>query len=159
MIIYNRCREEQAFRGRLAVERYEIDGGRPLVGEVSIQGSKNAVLPMMAAAVLHQGTVVLEHCPVISDVQCMVRILEKLGCTVNWEGHTLIIDAQEIRSVTVPEKEAKRMRSSVMLLGALLGRKGKAQGYAIPAAVSLAGGHRPASVGAGADGRSGHPGR
>ena len=63
MIIYNRCREEQAFRGRLAVERYEIDGGRPLVGEVSIQGSKNAVLPMMAAAVLHQGTVVLEHCP------------------------------------------------------------------------------------------------
>lgn len=127
MIIYNRCREEQAFRGRLAVERYEIDGGRPLVGEVSIQGSKNAVLPMMAAAVLHQGTVVLEHCPVISDVQCMVRILEKLGCTVNWEGHTLIIDAQEIRSVTVPEKEAKRMRSSVMLLGALLGRKGKAR--------------------------------
>ena len=84
MIIYNRCREEQAFRGRLAVERYEIDGGRPLVGEVSIQGSKNAVLPMMAAAVLHQGTVVLEHCPVISDVQCMVRILEKLGCTPPW---------------------------------------------------------------------------
>ena len=90
MIIYNRCREEQAFRGRLAVERYEIDGGRPLVGEVSIQGSKNAVLPMMAAAVLHQGTVVCEHCPVISDDRCMVRILEKLGCTVNWEGHTLI---------------------------------------------------------------------
>ena len=63
----------------------------------------------------------------ISDVQCMVRILEKLGCTVNGEGHTLIIDAQEIRSVTLPEKEAKRMRSSVMLLGALLGRKGKAR--------------------------------
>ena len=109
------------------MDRYVIDGGRPLTGEVSIQGSKNAVLPMMAAAVLHQGTVVLEHCPMIADVRCMVRILEKLGCTVNWEGHTLIIEAKEIRSLTVPEKEAKRMRSSVMLLGALLGRKGKAR--------------------------------
>ena len=109
------------------MDRYVIDGGRPLTGEVRIQGSKNAVLPMMAAAVLHQGTVVLEHCPLIADVRCMVRILEKLGCTVNWEGHTLIIEAQEIRSVTVPEKEAKRMRSSVMLLGALLGRKGRAR--------------------------------
>ena len=129
------------------------------MGEVSIQGSKNAVLPMMAAAVLHQGTVVLEHCPVISDVQCMVRILEKLGCTVNWEGHTLIIDAQEIRSVTVPEKEAKRMRSSVMLLGALLGRKGKARLCHPGGCVIGRRPIRPASVGAGADGRSGHPGR
>ncbi|WNV59616.1 hypothetical protein RJD28_12035 [Oscillospiraceae bacterium NTUH-002-81] len=114
---------------------------------------------MMAAAVLHQGTVVLEHCPVISDVQCMVRILEKLGCTVNWEGHTLIIDAQEIRSVTVPEKEAKRMRSSVMLLGGAAGQKGQSPAMLSRRLCHWQAAHRPASVGAGADGRSGHPGR
>lgn len=106
--------------------RYEIEGGRPLNGELTVQGSKNAVLPMMAAALLCRGSVVLHNCPRIDDVFCMIRILEHLGCTVNWEGHTVIIDAYEVRSETVPAKEAKRMRSSVILLGALLGRRKKA---------------------------------
>ncbi|MDY5539959.1 MAG: UDP-N-acetylglucosamine 1-carboxyvinyltransferase [Lachnospiraceae bacterium] len=106
--------------------RYEIEGGRPLNGELTVQGSKNAVLPMMAAALLCRGSVVLHNCPRIDDVFCMIRILEHLGCTVNWEGHTVIIDAYEVRSEIVPAKEAKRMRSSVILLGALLGRRKKA---------------------------------
>ena len=105
--------------------RYEIEGGRPLNGELTVQGSKNAVLPMMAAALLCRGSVVLHNCPRIDDVFCMIRILEHLGCTVNWEGHTVIIDAYEVRSEIVPAKEAKRMRSSVILLGALLGRRKK----------------------------------
>ena len=106
--------------------RYEIEGGRPLNGELTVQGSKNAVLPMMAAALLCRGSVVLHNCPRIDDVFCMIRILEHLGCTVNWEGHTVIIDAYEVRSEIVPAKEAKRMRSSVILLGALLGSRKKA---------------------------------
>ncbi len=106
--------------------RYEIEGGRALAGELKIQGSKNAVLPMMAAAVLNRGSIVLHNCPRIEDVFCMIRILESLGCAVNWEEHTLIIDAYEISSDAVPFEDAKRMRSSVILLGALLGRVKKA---------------------------------
>ena len=84
------------------------------------------VLPMMAAALLQRGTVILHNCPRILDVFCMKRILEHLGCRVDWDGHTLLIDAYELRGCAVPREEAKKMRSSVILLGALLGRRRRA---------------------------------
>ena len=105
---------------------YEIEGGHRLEGECRIQGSKKAVLPMMAAALLQRGTVILHNCPRILDVFCMIRILEHLGCRVDWDGHTLLIDAYELRGCAVPREEAKKMRSSVILLGALLGRRRRA---------------------------------
>ena len=64
----------------------EIEGLRPLDGEVTVQGSKNAVLPMMAAAVLHRGTTVLKNVPLIRDVFCMADILRSMGCECRLEG-------------------------------------------------------------------------
>lgn len=103
-----------------------IQGYHPLRGELEVQGSKNAVLPMMAAALLHRGTTVLTHVPRIQDVSCMMGILESVGCGVWLEGHTLAIDAAKVTGVQIPEERGKAMRSSIILLGALLGRCGEA---------------------------------
>lgn len=102
-----------------------IEGGKPLYGQVYIQGSKNAALPMMAAAVLHKGITVLKHCPRITDVICMQKILHRLGAVTVWEGHTLIIDCRSIRDYRVPRNEACSIRSSISLMGSLLGRMGE----------------------------------
>lgn len=106
-----------------------IRGLRPLKGEIKIQGSKNAVLPMMAAAVLHNGITTLMDVPVIQDVLCMMGILEHLGCRCKLDGHVLTIDATCLTSVLIPEEQVKKMRSSIMLLGPLLGRCGEALTY------------------------------
>lgn len=102
-------------------------GDIPLRGEVAVQGSKNAALPLMAAAVLHRGRTVLHNCPHILDVDCMSDLLREVGCTVAREGHTLVIDAREVRSAHVRAESATRLRASVLLLGSLLGRLGEAE--------------------------------
>ncbi len=99
-----------------------IQGLQRLHGEISIQGSKNAALPVMAAALLHSGVVVIKNVPGIQDVFCMMEILEGLGCRCCRDGHTLTIDTRGLCCWQVPEDEGRRMRSSVMLLGPLLGR-------------------------------------
>ena len=65
----------------------EVQGLTPLEGEIKIQGSKNAVLPMMAAAILHKGTTVIENVPRIQDVFCMLGILDSIGCKCRLEGN------------------------------------------------------------------------
>lgn len=104
----------------------QVQGLQPLKGEVEIQGSKNAVLPMMAAAILHKGTTVITNVPRIQDVYCMMGILEFLGCTCVFSRNTLTIDASVLTSIRIPEYYVKSMRSSIMVLGALLGRAGEA---------------------------------
>lgn len=106
-----------------------VQGYYPLKGEIEIQGSKNAVLPMMAAAVLHKGTTVLNHVPRIQDVFCMMGILESMGCVCNLEGHTLTIDAKTLICCGIPKEGGKAMRSSIILLGSLLGRCKEAVAY------------------------------
>lgn len=101
-------------------------GLRTLNGEITIQGSKNAVLPVMAASLLHKGTTVITNVPAIQDVFCMKGILEYLGCRISFEDHTLVIDTRELASVRIPDLQVKQMRSSIMLLGPLLGRLGEA---------------------------------
>lgn len=100
----------------------EINGGKQLSGEVNIQGSKNAVLPILAATVLINGIVKLNNCPRILDVFHMIKILEAIGCNVNWDKSSLIIDTTRLNTSTVPEEYVKMMRSSIILMGALLGR-------------------------------------
>jgi len=102
-----------------------VQGYYPLKGEIEVQGSKNAALPMMAAAVLHKGTTVLKDVPRIQDVFCMMGILESMGCVCRLEGHTLAIDAKDLACTHIPEENGKAMRSSIVLLGALLGRCGE----------------------------------
>jgi len=108
------------------LEYLEIEGGNPLGGEVRIQGSKNAALPILSAALLNSGITVLHNCPKIIDVYYMLEILKGFGCQVIWERDTLIIDASCIYSSQVPKQYARQMRSSIMLLGSLLGRMGNA---------------------------------
>lgn len=104
------------------MEYIEIFGGRPLEGEVKIQGSKNAALPILAAAVLHKGTTVLHNCPRITDVMYMIQILEEMGCQTSWSGHSLHIDTKGLCAPFVSCGLGEKMRSSVILMGALLGR-------------------------------------
>lgn len=104
----------------------KITGKIPLKGEVKIQGSKNAALPMMAAALLNKGVTVLHGCPRIADVFVMEEILKKLGVKACWEGHTLVLDAEQVTGYEVDRKLGCQMRSSIVLLGSLLGRCGQA---------------------------------
>ena len=100
----------------------QIQGGCPLRGEVRIQGSKNAVLPILAACVLVPGVTVLKNCPDISDVACMCQLLRHVGARVDKQQDALIVDASAITSCHLPAEYVTRMRSSVILAGAMLGR-------------------------------------
>lgn len=105
--------------------QYEIEGGAPLYGSVKIQGSKNAALPIMAASVLQRECVCLEGCPDIADVRCMEAILGAMGAKVQRKGGDLYLDCGGIQTGEILPDYAKRMRSSVMLLGPVLGRVGE----------------------------------
>ena len=107
----------------------QIQGMRPLFGTVEIQGSKNAVLPLMAAAVLAPGVTVIRHVPAIEDVITMMKILEALGCPCSLGDGTLTIDAKDPDGIGIPEKYVGKMRSSCLLLGPLLSRMGEAVTY------------------------------
>lgn len=102
-----------------------IGGKTPLYGEVTIQGSKNSALPIMAAALLIPGESVLKNCPRIADVEYMSRILQDIGCRVIRRGRDLMIDAAVLSGGSLPAEYVTRMRSSVMLMGPLLGRLGQ----------------------------------
>lgn len=102
-----------------------ICGGYPLCGECRIQGSKNAVLPILAAAVLVEGTVTLENCPRITDVACMLKLLMGIGCRVQQDGAVITVDAGCITGEELSDAYVSKMRSSVILMGSMLGRKRK----------------------------------
>ena len=104
-----------------------IEGSYSLDGIIKIQGSKNGVLPVMAASLLHNGTTVLEHVPKIQDVFCMLGILNALGADCRMEENRLVISAVSLSGARIPEILAGQMRSSVMLLGPLLARLGQVE--------------------------------
>ena len=108
------------------VSTLQITGGRPLDGTVHVQGAKNSVLPILAAAILARGETVIHGCPLLSDVDAAVKILRHFGCTVNRFGHTLYIDSRVVTCCDIPESLMKEMRSSVIFLGAILARTGEA---------------------------------
>ena len=108
------------------MDSIHIDGGIPLQGQVKIQGSKNAALPVLAATILIKGKSYIENCPKITDVFQMQALLECFGCKTSWEGGCLKIDATNVCECRMSEKEAKSMRSSISLLGALIARCGEA---------------------------------
>lgn len=107
------------------MDAIHIRGGNALFGETKIQGSKNAVLPVLAAALLIEDVCIIENCPHISDVQHMQQLLKSIGCKVNLTDHTLTIDARNVSEDTMSGENVTGMRSSIMLLGAMLGRVGE----------------------------------
>lgn len=104
------------------MDSIQIDGGIPLQGQVKIQGSKNAALPVLAATILVRGKSLIENCPKIADVFQMQALLSSLGCKTAWEGNSLKVDATAVNNSRMPSEEVKAMRSSISLLGALIGR-------------------------------------
>ncbi|MDE5804537.1 MAG: UDP-N-acetylglucosamine 1-carboxyvinyltransferase [Lachnospiraceae bacterium] len=106
-----------------------IHGGITLQGQVRVQGSKNAVLPVMAATLLTEGTSIIRNCPKLKDVYHMQTLLESLGCVTVRDKETLKIHATDVdilhASKGMPEDAVRGMRSSIILLGALLGRLGE----------------------------------
>ena len=100
-----------------------IQGGHCLNGELYIQGAKNAALPIMAASLLNSGVTCLRRCPEIADVMHMCSLLEQMGVRVKNDNGQMILDASEINPTDISALDAGTMRSSVLLLGPLLGRK------------------------------------
>lgn len=90
------------------MDEIEIQGGYPLRGEVKIQGSKNAVLPLLAACILYEGTTILEGVPDILDVHYMAALLKNLGCEVFFENHRLMVNAEELKKGNFPKEAAEK---------------------------------------------------
>ena len=103
------------------------EGGRALAGEITVQGAKNSVLPILAATVLNRGQTVLLGCPHLRDVDASIRILRHLGCTARWEGGALVVDSAGLQHSDVSDMLMREMRSSAVFLGAILARCGQAE--------------------------------
>ena len=108
------------------MSRLLIQGGNRLAGEVTIQGAKNSVLPVLAATILTGGAVELRQCPRLRDVEASIRILRALGCRAEWQGDTLAVDTSQMSGCAIPDALMREMRSSVIFLGAILARCGEA---------------------------------
>lgn len=104
------------------MEKFEIKGGEPLGGRISVHGSKNAVLPIMAATLLIRGETVLHNVPALSDVEASAQILRHLGAVVKRDGSTLSINTRDIVNNDIPEEMMREMRSSIIFLGSLVTR-------------------------------------
>ncbi|MEK7672682.1 MAG: UDP-N-acetylglucosamine 1-carboxyvinyltransferase [Patescibacteria group bacterium] len=105
--------------------QFIVKGGRKLEGKVTISGSKNAALPIMCAAMLTDEKVVLHNVPDIADIHSMQKILENFGAVIKFENHTLEIDSSNLKSHAAPDELIKKMRASILILGALLPRFGE----------------------------------
>lgn len=109
------------------MEKFLIEGGSKLYGEVTISGSKNAVLPILCATLLHKGTYRIGNVPRLNDVYTMIELLKILGCKVSWEdSNTLIVDTQQADGYIAPYEVVKKMRASILVMGPLVGRMKKA---------------------------------
>ncbi len=113
--------------------QYLINGKKKLKGEVSISGSKNAALPLLAASLLACGKTVLYNVPDLHDIQTMLKVLEVLGVHYTFKKNILQLDTDNVKTYKAPYDLVKTMRASIYVLGPLLSRLGKAK-------VSLPGG-------------------
>lgn len=108
------------------MSRFVVSGGNKLCGRVEVQGSKNSALPLMAAAVLADGESVLFNCPSLSDVDASMRILRYLGCDARRESDAVVINSSGVCRGDIPDSLMREMRSSIVFLGAVLSRCGRA---------------------------------
>ena len=106
---------------------WHINGGNTLTGSTSVQGAKNAVLPIMAASVLTGCETELFNVPELRDVDTTLRILRHLGCTAERDGDVVCIDSRGMSRNFIPHTLMRELRSSVIFLGAILARFGEAR--------------------------------
>ncbi|MCG2710446.1 MAG: UDP-N-acetylglucosamine 1-carboxyvinyltransferase, partial [Thermodesulfovibrionales bacterium] len=115
------------------MDKLIIKGGKRLKGEVEISGAKNAALPVIAAALLAPGEHTISRVPDLRDIKTMGRLLENMGAEFHYEPHKAVIATDKIRNLEAPYELVKEMRASVLVLGPMLARFGRAK-------VSLPGG-------------------
>ncbi len=131
-----------AFEGDSSLDKFVINGGKPLFGEVTVSGAKNAAVAIIPAAVLVDGVCRIENIPMVSDVLIQLEILRELGCGVRvLNKDTVEIDASTLRTSTAISDLNRKMRASYYLIGAFLSRFGKAE-VAMPGGCNF-GGVRP----------------
>ena len=104
------------------MDTYIIEGVKKLEGELFVSGSKNASLPILAATVLNKGITKLYNVPDIHDTKVMLEILKYLGCKIKRSSDKIVVDARDVKKNNIPEELMRQMRSSVILVGALIGR-------------------------------------
>ncbi len=122
------------------MERLVIDGGKKLRGEIPVQGAKNSVLPIIAAALAVDGESVIHNCPALCDVAAELDILRLLGCEVGMNGSSVRINSSTATRCEIPENLMREMRSSIIFLGSLLARFGCAR-VSVPGGCDI--GERP----------------
>lgn len=108
------------------MEKIVIEGGKRLKGEMTVHGAKNSALPILAATVLTTKRTVIHNCPRLTDIDAAINILRHLGCVVDVDGDCVTVDASDINCWDIPDTLMREMRSSVVFLGAVLARTGKA---------------------------------
>lgn len=113
-----------------------VTGGKPLFGTVRIEGAKNSALPLLAASLLTEGGVVLHRVPRLDDVRTMVEVLEALGARVSADGNTVVVSAGRLDRHEAPYEQVRRMRASLLVMGPLLARLGKAR-MALPGGCAI----------------------
>ena len=118
----------------------EVNGGRRASGILKIQGSKNAVLPLMAASLLTEDTTTIYGCPDISDVRAMWEVIEALGGVVTYDKHSIQIEGKNVNKIEICQDKVRDIRASVLLMGACLSRFGQVT-IAYPGGCSI--GERP----------------
>ena len=110
------------------MEKYVINGGRPLIGEVTISGAKNAAVAIIPAALLVNGVCRIENIPHISDTDMLLTILSQMGAKIDFINNTTIeIDCSNVKYTDAPYDLTRRIRASYYLIGAMLGRFGYAK--------------------------------
>ncbi|WP_312643024.1 UDP-N-acetylglucosamine 1-carboxyvinyltransferase [Hydrogenoanaerobacterium sp.] len=106
------------------MQKYLIQGGSRLTGDIRVQGAKNSSLPILAATLICTGESVLHNCPDLLDTEYALKILKYLGCKCRREGGTVTVDTTAIARSEVPDRLMREMRSSIIFLGAIASRCG-----------------------------------
>ena len=109
--------------------KYQIEGGRRLLGCLTVHGAKNSVLPILSATLLSREKTILHNCPSLTDVEAAIHIMEYLGCTVERQGTDIQIDPSGMNRTDIPEQLMHEMRSSIIFMGAILSRSGHVSLY------------------------------
>jgi len=135
-------RPAQRYERVKGMAKFTIEGGRRLSGELAVHGAKNAVLPILAGTLLTSKSV-LHNCPALSDVTAACNILGYLGCDAHREGDSVVITSDGLSCCDIPDDLMREMRSSVVFLGAVIARCGKAR-VSLPGGCEL--GPRPIDI-------------
>jgi UDP-N-acetylglucosamine 1-carboxyvinyltransferase len=109
------------------MDKIQINGGRQLKGEVFISGAKNAALPLIASSILVDGVTTFENVPRLMDISSILMLLEDLGASCKFEGHTFTVDGSGINKIEAEYELVRKMRASILVLGPLVARFGRAK--------------------------------